>query len=256
MKLAEGFLKGEDRDDARSLILKHAGLLPAEEQLQLIFTLGEIGTPATDANPAGVDDDRTGEPPPGGRRLGARRGRTRTRVPRRPRLDPACAQMRDTHRLLLSGLSRCVAVEGAACRRRIQHLLDLIASRPAGDWQQVALLDGISSTLPAARAGQPAPRIKPVVFASEPAAWKTLAAVESEEVKKRVASIDRMIAWPGKPGMQEIKIAVPLQGDDLASFNRGKERLHDDLRGVPSTPRQRSGRPRAAAAGFRTGAGQ
>jgi mono/diheme cytochrome c family protein/glucose/arabinose dehydrogenase len=220
MKLAEGFLKGEDRDDARSLILKNAGLLPAEEQLQLIFTLGEIGTPATDAilrvlmmtgpvNRLRVDAVLSGV---GGRELEFLDALI---------LDPACAQMRDTHRLLLSGLSRCVAVEGLSAR--IQHLLDLIASRPAGDWQQVALLEGISSTLPAARAGQPAPRIKPVVFASEPVAWKTLVAVESEEVKKRVASIDRMIAWPGKPGMHEIKIAAPLQGDDLASFNRGKE---------------------------------
>jgi mono/diheme cytochrome c family protein len=220
MKLAETFLKGEEKDDARSLILRHAGLLPAEEQLQLIFTLGEIGTPSTDAilrvllmtgpvNRLRVDAVLSGL---GGRELEFLDALI---------LDPACAQMRESHRLLLTGLSRCVTLEGLSAR--IRHLLELIAGRPAGDWQQVALLEGISGTLPPIRAGQTAARIRPVVFAEEPAAWKTLRGVESDEIRRRVTSVDRLLAWPGKPGMEDIKLPTPLQGEELASFRRGKE---------------------------------
>jgi putative membrane-bound dehydrogenase-like protein len=220
MKLSERFLKGEDGGEARSLILRHAGLLPAEEQLQLIFTLGEVATPATDAilrvlvmngpvTRLRVDAVLSGL---GGRELEFLEALI---------LDPACAQMRESHRLLLSGLARCVAIEGLS--GRLQHLLQLAAGRPAGDWQQLAILDGISGTLPAARAGQPAPAVKPVMFAEEPAAWKTLRGVEGDEVRRRVASIDRLVGWPGKPGMEAFKLPAPLTGDDLASFQRGKE---------------------------------
>ena len=220
MKLSERFLKGEDGGDARSLILRHAGLLPAEEQLQLIFTLGEVATPATDAilrvlvmngpvTRLRVDAVLSGL---GGRELEFLEALI---------LDPACARMRESHRLLLSGLARCVALEGLSAR--LQHLLQLAAGRPAGDWQQLAILDGISGTLPAARAGQPTPAVKPVLFAEEPVAWRTLRGVEGEEVRRRVASIERLVGWPGKPGMEAFKLPTPLTGDDLASFQRGRE---------------------------------
>ena len=232
MKLVEHFLKGEERDDARSLILRHAGLLPAEEQLQLIFSLGEIATPSTDAilrvllmtgpvNRLRVDAVLSGL---GGRELEFLDSLI---------LDPACAQMRASHRMLLSGLARCVAVERRSAR--IQHLLELAAGRAPGDWQQLALLDGIAGTLPPIRPGQPAPKIKPVVFAAEPPAWSTLRKVESDEVQKRVASIDRFVAWPGKPGMEDVRIPPPLVGDDEASYKRGRE-LYGSICGACHQP--------------------
>ena len=220
LKLSERFLKGEEGGDARSLILRHAGLLPAEEQLQLIFTLGEVATPATDAilrvllmngpvTRIRVDAVLSGL---GGRELEFLEALI---------LDPACGQMRESHRMLLSSLARCVTIESLSAR--LQHLLQLAASRVPGDWQQVAILDGISGTLPTPRTGQPMPVVKPVVFATEPVAWKTLREVDSDEVRRRVTSIERLVGWPGKPGMAAVQLPTPLKGDELASFQRGKE---------------------------------
>lgn len=220
LRLCENFLRGPQRDTAAGIVLQRAGFVPLEEQLQLMLTLGEINTAATrailrvllmntPASPLRFDAVLSGL---AGQELEFLESLVR---------DPICATMKNAHAPLLTGLARCVTYE--AVPERVEHLLELATSRPDGDWQQLAILDGLAGTVPLAKPGQPAPVVKPIVLAAESKALLALRKLDSPDVKSRVARLEPLIAWPDKPGMAALpKPAAPLSDDDAASFARGK----------------------------------
>ena len=220
LRLLEPRLQGADREAARMLLLRRAGFLPGEEQLQLLLTLGEAASPQTDnilrilllngpASPLRFDAAASGL---GGRELEFVDALLR---------DPVCGPGKSDHAPLVRRLAECVAVEGQPAR--IDRLLELTASRKGGEWQQLALLDGILATLPAPARGQAAPRIRPIRFAAEPRGWAALRRTEIPEVAERVERLAPAIAWEGDGRAPEAPAAAPLAGADLESFNRGKE---------------------------------
>lgn len=218
LRLTEGFFSGPSREDALNVVYQRAGFIPLEEQTQLLFTLGQIKNAQADT----ITKVLLMNMPPsrlrfdaaisglGGRELEFLQGLVG---------DPVCATMKDGHAPLLSGLARCVVLEGVA--ERIGQLLDLATRGKPGDWQSAALLDGISGTVPAAKAGQPAPKL--ILLGEEPKALAILRKVEEESFKKKVSRLEEILGWPGKPGMPPIPVARPLTADERASFARGKE---------------------------------
>ena len=220
LRLSEGFFKGPQREAAANLVLQRAGFIPLEEQLQLLFTLGEIRTPAIEAILRVLLMNAVPSPLRFDAVISGLAGRELEFLDSLVR-DPVCATMKTGHAPLLAGLSRCVTYE--AVPERLEHLLDLAATRPEGDWQQLALLDGIAGTVPLAKPGQPAPVVRPIVMAAESKALLALRKLESADVQQRVARLEPLIAWPGKPGMAALPPpAAPLGDDDAASFARGK----------------------------------
>jgi mono/diheme cytochrome c family protein len=218
LRLAEGFFNGPTRDDALNLVYQRAGFIPVEEQAQLLFTLGQIRTSQADnitkvlllnmpPSRLRFDSAISGL---GGRELEFLQGLVG---------DPACAAMRDGHAPLLSGLARCVVLEGSA--ERIGLLLDLATRGQPGNWQSGALLDGIAGTVPVAKAGQPAPKL--ILLEVEPKALATLRKVTAEAFAKKVARLEEVLGWPGKPGMPPLPVARPLAAAEKESVNRGKE---------------------------------
>ena len=218
LRLAEGFFNGPTRDDALNLVYQRAGFIPVEEQAQLLFTLGQIRTSQAD----NITKVLLLNMPPsrlrfdaaisglGGRELEFLQGLVG---------DPACAAMKDGHASLLSGLARCVVLEGSA--ERIGQLLDLATRGQPGNWQSAALLDGIAGTVPVAKAGQPAPKL--ILLEGEPKALATLRKVTAESFAKKVARLEEVLGWPGKPGMPPLPVARPLAAAEKESVNRGKE---------------------------------
>ncbi len=218
LRLAEGFFHGPSREEALNIVYQRAGFIPLAEQTQLLFTLGQIRTPQADAitkvllmnMPASrlrFDAAISGL---GGRELEFLQGLVG---------DPVCAAMKDSHAPLLSGLARCVALEGNP--ERIAQLLDLTARGKPGEWQSVALIEGISGTVATAKAGQPAPKL--IMLGEEPKALANLRKVESEAFQKHVTRLGEVLGWSGKPGMPPVPVARPFTAEEKASFMRGKE---------------------------------
>lgn len=220
LRLAETFFNGPQRDEAINLVLLRAGFIPLEEQLQLMLTLGEIHTPATEtilrvllmnAPPSQLRFDAV---------ISGLAGRELEFLDSLVR-DPVCATMKTGHAPLLSGLARCVAFE--AVPGRVEKLLDLAASRPVADWQQLAILDGLAGLVPLAKQGQPAPVVKPINLGHEARPLLALRALVSTEVQQRVARLEPLVVWPGKPGAAPLPVAAAaLAGEDADSFARGK----------------------------------
>ncbi|MEN9674985.1 MAG: hypothetical protein RIS76_881 [Verrucomicrobiota bacterium] len=221
LRLTERFLSGPERESALNLIYRRAGFIPAEEQIQLMLTLGEVKTPTADAILRALLMNTA----PDALRLNAALsglGGRELEFLEALIADPNCSTVQEGHIALLSGLARCITHEARPAR--VAHLLKLIAGCKPGDWQQLALLDGMVATLPApARAGQPPPAVKPIVFDVEPPALAALRTVDSPNVPNRLARLDPLFGWPGKAGFVAPVQVVPLAGAEGESFQRGRE---------------------------------
>ena len=112
---------------------------------------------------------------------------------------------------VLSSLAACVVNERRS--ERVNRLLELIASIPSAGRQQL-LLDGIYST--SALTAK-----KPVKLAGEPPALSALAKVEP--LKSRLARIDPLLTWAGKPGAKPEPVIPPLSPADQKRFEEGKK---------------------------------
>ncbi|MBX3732828.1 MAG: c-type cytochrome [Verrucomicrobiae bacterium] len=221
LRLTERFLDGPERETALNLIYRRAGFIPAEEQLQLMLTLGAVGTPTADAilrallmntapDALRVHAALSGI---GGRELEFLAALL---------ADPNCSTVKDGHVALLSGLARCITHEADPVR--VARLLALTSGCGAGDWQQRALLDGMVATLPAPpRPGHPPPLITPIVFEAEPPGLSRLRTVDDPDVHNRLARLDVLLVWPEKPGYEAPVAVASLEGAEQESFERGRE---------------------------------
>jgi mono/diheme cytochrome c family protein len=190
------------------------------EHLQMLFTLAEVRTPQADTvlrvllmnaepSPLRVDAAVSGL---GGRELEFLEGLFS---------DPLCSPDRRDHSRLVQRLAQCVATEGAP--DRIEHLLALASYRKSADWQQIAVLDGIASTVPAPAKGQPAPKVRPVRFAKQPRGWEALHRVEAPEVRERLQKVAPLISWEGDGRVLDTGTGAPLSVAEQASRDRGRD---------------------------------
>jgi mono/diheme cytochrome c family protein len=134
--------------------------------------------------------------------------------------DPICASTSGEHAPLIAGLARCVGVENDPSR--IEQVLALAAERKPGEWQQLAILDGLSALLPETPAARKNARRRTVSFPAEPRAARLLRAVEIPGVTDRVQKLETWWTWPGKPGMEGLDSGVSLSAADQESVRRGR----------------------------------
>lgn len=220
IRMSESFFSSEDREDAINLVLRRAGVGPLEEQLQMILTLGEIATPAGDT----ITKLLLMNSPASSLRFDAAiSGLTGRELEFLTSFvnDPLCAVGKQEHAALLSGLSRAVIQE----RRtpRVGQLLELTAFRKTGDWQQLAMLDGIAGSVPAPQKDKPVSGIKPIRFDKEPKGLAALKTLSQPEISQRVTRFDPLLVWPGKPGWVEPPPPPALSAEQQKSFERGRE---------------------------------
>jgi mono/diheme cytochrome c family protein len=119
---------------------------------------------------------------------------------------------------ILKDLAACVAEarDGSA----VNALLDMAASLKER-WTQYAILDGVATLIPAQGKAKVAPKPKPLIFESEPPSLKQLAATSDEGISKRLATLEPLLAWKGKAGMEQTQ-AVALTTEEQALFEAGK----------------------------------
>lgn len=236
LRLLEPFLAGPQREEAANLIYRRAGFIPAEEQLQLYLTLGALNSKTGDAITRAL---LMNSAPDALRLHAALSGLGGRELEFLDALigDPDCNSTRPGHVQLVRDLARCIAVEGNPAR--VERLLELASGKTAGDWQQLALLDGLIALLPPPpQSGQKATPVKPILFSQAPRAWTVLQQISVPEVTDRLARLDPWIAWDGKAGFSAPAAARPLSGEEEASFARGKE-LYPTICGACHQPHGR-----------------
>ncbi len=220
LRLLDAQLRGPQREQAMLLLMRRAGFLSGPEQLQLLFTLTTAATPQADTilrvllmnGPSSTLRQDAVISGLGGRELEFLEGLIS---------DPICGPEKKEHASLVKRLAQCVTLEGKA--PRIDRLLEVASLRKTGEWQQLALLDGIASTVPAAVKGRPAPAIKPVRFTAQPKGWEALQRIQVPEIRERLDRVAPLIAWTGDGRTQpEVKVRE-LSAAEEASWNRGKE---------------------------------
>ena len=108
-------------------------------------------------------------------------------------------------------------------RRDAKQTGDLleVAARAEERWTQYAILDGVATLIPPKGKAKEPPKPKPLMLASEPAALAKLAALSDEGITKRLATLEPLLAWKGKPGMEQTQVAA-LTAEEQALFDAGK----------------------------------
>jgi len=221
LRLLEPFLAGAQREEAANLIYRRAGFIPAEEQLQLYLTLGQLSSTTGDAITRAL---LMNSAPDTLRLHAALSGLGGRELEFLDALigDPDCNATRPGHVQLVLELARCIANEGKPAR--VERLLELAGSKKPGDWQQFAIFDGLIATLPPApKTGQTGTPVKPIVFSNEPRIWTELQKLQDGSVKERLARLDPLLVWIGKAGISAPVAARALTVDEQASFARGKD---------------------------------
>ncbi|MBI4622182.1 MAG: c-type cytochrome [Verrucomicrobia bacterium] len=95
----------------------------------------------------------------------------------------------------------------------IERLFSLAAAPPPGSNRRTAaLVDGIAAAAGASR--------RPLQFAQAPAGWKEL--VQHPAYKARLARLDEIVVWPGKPGVAVQAAVTPLTAGQQTRFEAGK----------------------------------
>jgi len=199
-------------------LLRHVDDADPEVQLQLAFTLGDVRDPLAEEAMATValrnadnlyvrDALVTG--------LG---GRELEFLDRLFAHKEWCVE-KPGRAQFLGVLARCVFKGDQPAG--VNSVLDRVVSR-TGDagWQQLALLDGITSFV---AKGKPAPKVKPVRLEAEPTALAVLGKGASKELQERTARLGGLLVWPGQPGFEPEKSAQPLTTEQQKRFEQGKE---------------------------------
>jgi mono/diheme cytochrome c family protein/glucose/arabinose dehydrogenase len=220
LRLLEPYLQGNKNEAAHLLLMRRAGFLPSTEQLQLLLTLGQVQTPQAET----IMRILLLNGPPTNLRIDAAvsglRGRELEFL-EGMLSDPICGPEKAEHNPLVRRLAQCVIHE--ARLDRIEKLLDMAARLNSGAWQQLAILDGIASTLPPQVRGRQAPNIRPLEFVRQPEGWRKLKALQDvAEVQKRVETLTPLIRWTGDGSVAQEEV-TPLTAEQMASFQRGKD---------------------------------
>jgi glucose/arabinose dehydrogenase/mono/diheme cytochrome c family protein len=121
-------------------------------------------------------------------------------------------------REIIRDLAGCVAQ--TRNQQAVTELLALAAAQKER-WPQYAMLDGIATLIPAKGRAKEAPKPKPIVFESEPAGLAALSKVSDENLAKRLAALDSLLVWSGKPGYQ-LAETTALNPAEQKLFDAGK----------------------------------
>jgi mono/diheme cytochrome c family protein len=214
LRLSEPFLKGSGAERAEVLgkVRRLARDKSPEVQLQAVLALGAVRDPATDL---AVAEIVRATPQNTYLRDAFFSGLADRELPLLERLvsDPAWSAEDAEANKILTGLAR--GVYGTRQLPAIERLFALsAASVKAGAGKRaVALLDGMAPGVGASR--------RPLQFAQQPAGWTDLEA--NATAKARLAKLNDLVVWPGKPGVAAAAEVKPLTAEQQKRFAAGKD---------------------------------
>ncbi len=104
---------------------------------------------------------------------------------------------------------------------RVNRLLEQITHKETPKWQTLAVLASLNAPAPSTKKGEPPPRVKYVKLAAEPPALAALAKSDDKAIQAAVAKLDKVVVWPGKPGVV-LPVIKPLTAGEQARFEVGK----------------------------------
>jgi len=130
--------------------------------------------------------------------------------------EPATADAKLTKSTVIATLASAVMKERKG--PRVTRALELAAAQPANSVRQLELLTGLAGKAPTKKGGV----TNPLKFNEAPAPLLALATATAKGKGKSLFDrIDGQIAWPGKKGWVESKVA-PLTPSEQALFEKGK----------------------------------
>jgi mono/diheme cytochrome c family protein len=225
IRLAEPMVKGGAAAELFPRVLSQLSVPHLDVQLQLAFTLGEIKDPKAEEAMATIARNHSANDLI---RSAIISGLALREVEFVERLlgDSKWKEQNSARELLLSALSRCVINHGRG--ERVAKMLDVVA-KSNSTWQQRALLDGMvgAASQPTSRREkkQSSTALPPkrVRMTTEPAALALLKKVTDKQIKDRIAQLDELMVWPGKPGVAPEPPVKPLTAAQEARFEMGKQ---------------------------------
>ena len=214
-RISEPLLKNQP--EVLNELLKHVDDASPDVQLQLAFTLGEVPDPRAGQALARIARQNSRDDYIRDAAITGLAGRELEFL-ERLLADKSLGEKETGSDKLVGALAQCVFTE--AKPDRVNRLLVLAVNLLAGgEWQPLALLDGILSTAPPGSKV----KIKPVRLNAEPAALAMLSKCERKEIQERAKRIAALITWPGKPGTETEVAAKPLTRQEQERFDQGKE---------------------------------
>ena len=198
---------GQKRSDARGENLRRSpSTRPPTCSSSSCLSLGEIGGAKADAITAAFSTRTWRIPLARSAAISGLRGRE-LEFTKGVLASPDWATESKGRETALAQLTRCVLEERKP--DRVAEMLAVASQPRKAAWQQLAMLDGLSS---------PSKNFKPVRLTAEPAA---ITQAPAPELKKRAGKIASLVTWPGKPGDVPEKKAPPLTDAQKAFVEQG-----------------------------------
>ncbi len=120
---------------------------------------------------------------------------------------------------LLKMLAGCVMNERRSAR--VSKLLDLTVAQKPESPRQLTLVNGMVGSS-ASTKGKVPPR-KLLYFESQPRSLVALqTSASNPKTKTLIEQVDKIIAWPGKPGVPPPPVVIPLTADQQKHYDNGK----------------------------------
>ncbi|MAG57356.1 MAG: dehydrogenase [Planctomycetes bacterium] len=213
LRLAESLLAANQAPTVRRRVLTLASPSGPGLRRQLLFTLGELATPAADAAM-----ERTLRTRCESRfdRDAAVSGlwRRELEFARRIVVNPAWSDRASGRPELLRALATCVTREEQP--ERVRALIALAAAAPEA-WQRHALLGGVASTRP-----KPPKKVRPLRIDAAPAGLPALKRHRDTKTSSLAQRIAAFTTWPGKHDWERLRLR-PLSSDEKALFDVGRQ---------------------------------
>ena len=207
-----------NRDDTLAQKLIALAQDPSTDvQLQVMFSLGELRSESAERVMLDLLARRADHPLIRDAAISGLQGRelpflTRTLA------HPAFTEKSSGRAEIIRDLASCVAQ--SRDDKSVSELLEIAAAQKQS-WPQLAILDGIATLIPNRGRGKEPPKPKPLIFQSEPAGLARLARLSDEAVQKRLATLDPLLVWKGKPGL-DLTETVALTDEEKKLFEAGK----------------------------------
>ncbi|MGZ8939635.1 MAG: DUF7133 domain-containing protein, partial [Limisphaerales bacterium] len=207
-----------NRDDTLAQKLIALAQDPSTDvQLQVMFSLGELRSESAERVMLDLLARHTDHPLIRDAALTGLRGRELPFLAR-AMAHPAFSEKSSARAEILRDLASCVAQ--TRDEKSVNELLEIAAAQKQS-WPQLAILDGIATLIPNRGRAKEPPKAKPLVFPSEPPGLARLAKLSDDAVQKRLAALDPLLVWKGKPGM-DLTETVALTDEEKKLFEAGK----------------------------------
>lgn len=217
VRMGENYLRVEGKNEVQTALFKKAEDPSADVKLQLMFSLGESKSPEAEAAMIQLLDKNTEHPLIRDAAITGLAGREQKFLGELLR-QSSWAERTSGRAYVLRALADCIAESRESAR--VAELLDFAANAKEL-WQKNVLLEGIESLIPAKGKTKTVQKPKPIRFGSEPSGLVKLAASSEPEIKNRVAAMQDLLVWPGKPGYHEVAVK-PLSAQEQARYEAGK----------------------------------